>query len=466
MERLEFYGAAPAYSELYYNLHAETAWCLDELDRRFDAERRSPIALIAVEPILAKKVLIGALKLRSALRNSTQTKAIWIDIFIGARLEDFWEALLGALVDLWFGLPSFNIGYFERRLLSSGAFPGQTTRGFHADVARILDQISGAEIIFVVDVRDDARGASVVLSEIAQSLDALLARQSNNRLAVAILGPDSLATARYLHALDTSFEPIVLDLNKASELLRSLDSTSLKDAGFSQMALRQPGDPDPATEDAAAAAKSLALVGEPVLKSAADYLFGLTPERTRGIDELVGHGSLERLQNGGVALTDQGCRRYTEARFPSTLEESRAVLEANSAHILSASRPTKLHPLAYSPGLLDKALSQHSSIVENISACLAARIGQSQILEGYLNDRLVQILRTRDIGWTLPESVLLDDALKYLSLVAFREPGLFNRELFKLTEEMTYALNAYGAATEAEGTRYKQAQRVTSLTYS
>jgi hypothetical protein len=191
----------------------------------------------------------------------------------------------------------------------------------------------------------------------------------------------------------------------------------------------------------------------------------VSAEGTGTIDALVAEGAVERLWNEGLALTNVGSERYGELGPRSVLHESRTIIEANSAHLLSALRPRDLHPFDGASDLAEHALGLNDSLIENVGACLAARVARSTTLAGYLGDRLAEILRSRAMDWAPLDGDLLDDVLKYLSLVAFREPDLFDRELFKLTEEMTYALNAFSLANDPDGSQYLRAQRITRLTH-
>jgi len=463
MEGLEFYGATPAYGELYYNLHAETAWCLDELDKRFSAERRAPIAFVSDEPILSRKVAIGALKLYSARQKQSSTKVIWLDIFPETKTEDLWESAQSALIDIWFGSQATGIDHFERRLISTGAFSSEERSGLHTNAAKILDQMSGAKIVFVLDLRDTSHSGMDALIRVVQSLDSLVARQSNNLLAVVILGPSSLAIMREFRALDTAFAPISLDIDETASFLELLDSKNLRDSGFSQANSALRHRKRTLDSNASIAATPLILVNDPILKPALEYLSGISTERNKGMASLGDEGAIEPLRNGGVALTNFGIFKYSELPSRSPKEEIRSILEANSAKMLSAAHPKNFQLLDVSMKRIEEALAPRSSVVENVAACIAARIGQSQVLAGDLGDHLLDILRAGGSQWAASELPLLDRVLNYLSLVAFREPDLFDRFTFKLAEEMTYALNAHDFGIGFEHSPYLKAQRITRL---
>lgn len=461
----EFFGAAPNYGELYYNLHAETGRCLSELERRFAADSRSPLLLVSSEPVLSRKVLLGTLKLRAAQRPERRTNVIWLDVYKSMSAASFWEAAVSALVELWFSLDSADMSYFERRLLSTGAFEaGPAGAGAPPVFVRLLSQMSGTEIVIVIDVRDSTDDMAGLLEPIMKSLDALLAEHTSNLLALIMVAARPVATGRYLRALGTTSVPIALGEGEMADLLDLLNAPRVQEAGFAQMEARR-RDPPSSRGPAAGTASSLVLVGQPVLASAVRYLASVATEGMATFDMLAREGAIERLHNDGIALTNVGSQRYGDLARRPPIEEMRTVIEANGAHLLSALRPRDLHGLDGTGHLAESALSRSDSIVENVGACLAARVARSSTLAGYLGDRLAEILRSRALDWAPVDGDLLDDVLKYLSLVAFREPDLFDRGLFKLTEEMTYALNAFSLVNDRAGTHYVRAQRITRLTH-
>lgn len=461
----EFFGAAPDYGELYYNLHAETGCCLSELERRFTADSRSPLLLVSNEPVLSRKVLLGTLKLRAAQQPERRTNIIWLDVYRNMSPAGFWEAAIAAVVELWFSLDSVNMSYFERKLLSTGAFSAEDpTAGPPPVLARLLSQMSGAEIVIVIDVRNSAEDMAELLEPVMKGFDALLAEHSSNLIALIILAARPVASGRYLRALGATSIPIALGDDQMADLLELLNAPRIQEAGFAQMAARRRD--APASRGAAAGtASSLVLVGQPVLASAVRYLASVTSEGMATFDVLAREGAIERLHNQGVALTNVGSQRYGDLAPRQPIDEMRTIIEANGAHLLSALRPGDIHALDGTARLAESALSRKDSLVENVGACLAARVAGSSTLAGYLGDRLAEILRNRAVDWAPLDGDLLDDILKYLSLVAFREPSLFDRGLFKLTEEMTYALNAFSVANDPAGTQYLRAQRITRLTH-
>jgi hypothetical protein len=279
MGELEFYGATPEYGELYYNLHAETGQCSEELDQRFSAERRTPIVLASDEPLLSRKVILNALKLRSSRKHGLPTKILWLDVFDETGIDVFWESALAALVDIWFGLQPANVSFFERRLLSTGAF--RTEGGHRPEAIRIIDQISGVELIFVIDVRE-LLGGCTAFHEIMQELDGIVTQQTNNPVAVLILGSPSLAADRRTRALGATRLTVALDENEAVNLLKMLENRNVRAARFSQMSRqsRPRLDSSPTADHAATA---LVLVGQPILKSALSYLASISADHGEGL---------------------------------------------------------------------------------------------------------------------------------------------------------------------------------------
>jgi hypothetical protein len=466
MGEVEFFGAVPEYGEFYYNLHAETGRCIRQLEERFSGAERDPALLISQEPILSRKVALAALKVRAAHSRSTRTNVIWLDAYSGTSAGALWEAVMAGLVEIWLQLDAVETSYFERKLVSSGTLQSEPVSGLPPlEIVKILDQMSGVEIVVVVDVRDGSAETADLLDSMIAGFVELLVRHSRNQLAMLLLAtPQLIAHRQFRRLRRAGGVPIELSAEDLGELAKLLPSRTVRDSGYGQMA---PRDAAISRDDGGGSAigTSLALVGQPILASAVSYLASVADGGDEVIENLAEEGSVERLRNRGLALTNRGAARFADLRIKGDLDLSRRTLEANGAHLLSALRPRDLRPLEANRRTIDVALERSRSIVENVGACLAARVGRSTTLGTFLGDRLASILRSGNIEWSALEADLLEEVLKYLSVVAFREPALFDQPLFKLTEELTYAINGYGAEQDAAATQYERAQRITRLTH-
>lgn len=466
MGAIEFYGATPDYGEFYYNLHAETGRCVSQIDERFSAAIREPILLISPEPVLSRKVALAALKVRAGRSMNTRTNVIWLDVYSGTSAGAFWEAVLAGLIEIWLQVDAVETSYFERKLISSGTLEAEPHPGTPPpSLLRILDQMSGVEIVVLLDIRDASDATAALVEGAVSGLEELLAVQNRNSIALLLLATPETGSHRALRrARSAGSIEIELAERDRLELIGLLQSGSVREAGYGQMD-RPKVRPQAGNDPALRTATSIMLIGQPILASAVRYLADVADGGAEAIASLTAEGAVERLRNRGLALTNLGAGKYGTGRPRDELELSRRLLEANGAHLLSALRPRDLLALDGSRHILSAALDRRQSIVENVGACLAARINKSSTLGSYLGDRLADILRSRSIDWSPPDAHLLDEVLKYLSLVAFREPELFDRPLFKLTEELTYALNGFGAQAGAVGSQYLRAQRITRLTH-
>ncbi|MDB5581331.1 MAG: hypothetical protein JWR80_6507 [Bradyrhizobium sp.] len=466
MGAIEFYGATPDYGEFYYNLHAETGRCVSQIDERLSAAVREPVLLISPEPILSRKVALAALKVRAGRSMSSRTNVVWLDVYSGTSSGAFWEAVLAGFIEIWLQIDAVETSYFERKLISSGTLEAEPRPGTPPpSLLRILDQMSGVEIVVVLDVRDASEETAGLIEAVVSGFEELLTAHTRNCIALLLLATPETGSHRALRrARRAGSIQVELAEHDRLELIELLRSGSVREAGYGQMD-RSKHKAQASDDPAARTATSIALVGQPILASAVRYLADVADGGGEAITSLTAEGAVERLRNRGLALTNLGADKYGASKPTDELEFSRRLLEANGAHLLSALRPRDLLALDGSRKMLDLALDRRQSIVENVGACLAARVNQSSTLGSYLGDRLSGILRSRSIDWSPPDAHLLDEVLKYLSLVAFREPALFDRSLFKLTEELTYALNGFGAQADAAGSQYLRAQRITRLTH-
>ncbi len=415
---------------------------------------------------MSRKVALAALKVRAGQSRRPRSNIIWLNVYAETSAGAVWEAVLAGFVEVWLQLDTVETSFFERKLISSGTLGAEPEPGCPpAALVRILNQMSGVEIVVVVDVRDASDETATLIESIVGGFDELIAAHTRNSIALVLLATPALASHRALRRVRRAGSiQVELADGDRDELMKLLVSGSVREAGYGQMgnrARRTDATDDPASKTAS----SIALIGQPILESAVRYLTEVADGGAEAIVALTREGSVEPLRNRGLALTNLGADRYSDHRSATELESSRRALEANGAHLLSALRPRDFSPLDASRQTLGAALDRRQSVVESVGACLAARVSHSNTLGSYLGDRLANILRTRSMDWSPPDAGLLDEVLKYLSLVAFREPALFDRSLFKLTEELTYALNGLGAHADPAATQYQRAQRITRLTH-